>query len=130
MVQIRIGGLVQALGTIDGLGAGAKQLHGPIATFGSVLPYAYGIETGRHRGGRRARAAGGAYMFREGIAETKQHARAQLVQAIKSGPGAIAAAKGRIRTFGIQAIRKRTPVRSGRLRASVSELNRPGIGTQ
>lgn len=126
-VRIIVGGVVQAVSKVKALGAAAEQVQGPLATFGSRLPYAYGIETGRHRGGRKARAAGGAKMFEKGVAEATEYARQILPSAIVKGPTFIGAAKRKIRDKGIERIRAYTPVRSGNLRDSVSELNRPGI---
>lgn len=48
--------------------AGARRMASGRVTIDSPLPYAYGIETGRHRGGRLARRAGGAWMLRRGLA--------------------------------------------------------------
>jgi len=123
---IRITGLVEALRAVDAVGEAGKQVNGPIATFASLLPYAYGIETGRHRGGRLARRAGGAYMFRRGIDEVKAQAPAILGPAILKGPASVGQAKRKLRDLGIERIRSYTPVRSGRLRTSVQVLERLG----
>lgn len=125
-VSVKLTGFVQALDKVKLLGAGAEAVNGPIATFGSRLPYARFIETGRSS--RQVRRAGPALMFQHGVAEAAKAAPAILAPAISRGPGAVGQAKRRIRDIGLERIRALTPVRSGKLRASVSELNRPGIG--
>lgn len=126
-ISIRTGGFVERLTAVRAIGEAGRAVNGPLAAFGSRLPYTFGIETGRHRGGRLARRAGGAFMFRQGAADAQQLARQILPAAIVRGPAAVGQAKRKLRDYGIERIRKYTPVRSGRLRNSVSELNRPGI---
>jgi hypothetical protein len=125
-VSVRMTGFVEALSAVRAIGEAGKAVSGPLATFGSRLVYAPVIETGM-RGGRMWRRAGPALMFQRGVREAAVAAPAILGPAILRGPGAIGAAKRRIRDIGLEKIRALTPVRSGRLRASVSELNRPGI---
>lgn len=125
-ISIRTVGFVQALDKVRLLGAGADAVNGPIATFGSRLPYASFIETGRSR--RQVRRAGPASNFSTGVQQAAVLARTVLPEAIPRGPASVGQAKRKIRDYGIERIRALTPVRSGRLRASVSELNRPGIG--
>lgn len=127
-VTIKLTGYVQALDKVKLLGAGAQAVQGPIATFLSALPYARYIETGRSS--RAVRRAGPARMFERGVADAAKAAPSILGLAIPRGPAAVGQAKRRIRDLGIERIRALTPVRSGRLRASVSEGNRPGIGGQ
>lgn len=125
-VSIKMTGYVQAVDKVKLLGAGAAAVNGPIATFGSRLPYARFIETGRSSR-PQVRRAGPARMFALGVADAAAAAPAILAPALPKGPAAVDQAKRKVRDIGLQAIRSRTPVRSGRLRASVSELNRPGI---
>ena len=121
-VSIVVGGLVQTLNKFKLLGASAALVNGPIATFGSTLPYARYIETGRSS--RATRRAGPARMFELGVKEAAAAAPGILGPAILQSPQAVGAAKRKIRDLGIERIRARTPVRSGKLRASVSEFNR------
>jgi hypothetical protein len=125
-ISIKTVGYVQVLDKIKLLGAGAEAVNGPIASFGSRLPYASFIETGRSNR-PQVRRAGPARMFALGVADAAKATPAILAPAIPKGPAAVGQAKRKIRDIGIAAIRSRTPVRSGKLRASVSELNRPGI---
>lgn len=125
-VRITTTGFVQVLNAVKLLGESGKAVNGPLATFGSRLPYARFIETGRSS--RQTRRAGPARMFERGVAEAAKAAPAILGPAIPKGPAAVGQAKRKIRDIGLERIRALTPVRSGKLRASVSELNRPGIG--
>lgn len=118
-VTIKMTGHVQALIKLRGIGAAAAQLH-PIATFGSRLFYAPIVEK-RWRTG-----SGGARMFERGVRDAATYAVPVLKVAIPKGPQAISQAKGAIRDFGLQRIKELTPVKTGALRDSVSELNRPG----
>jgi len=124
-VKITMTGFVQALTAVQAIGAAGKAVHGPLATFGSTAVYAGVIETGV-RGGRMWRRAGPALMFKKGVSEAAAAAPAILGPAILKGAAAVGQAKARIRTLGVERIRAYTPVRSGKLRASVRELNRPG----
>lgn len=130
-IQIRLVGFVKALSAFQAIGAAGKDVEGQLAAFGSRRPYARPIETGFFqtgpRAGRQARAAGPARMFERGRNDARQLARQILPAAIVAGPRAVGQAKRRIRDYGVERIRKYTPVRSGKLRDSVSELNRPGI---
>lgn len=110
---------------LGNVAAAALRLNGPILSLSSPLPYAYGIETGRHRGGRLARAAGGAYMFRDALAVMRPRVGAVLGPAILRGPGAVDAAKRALNAEGVAEVQKRTPVRSGALRDSVHPSERP-----
>lgn len=52
---------------------------------GSPLGYAYGIETGTHRSGKRARAAGGVFFLARAYAAEKGQIKKRLSKAIKAG---------------------------------------------
>ncbi len=52
---------------------------------GSFEPYSYGIETGRFRGGRLARRAGGAFYLRRAFNSTVGRARPEMISALRSG---------------------------------------------
>lgn len=121
-VSVRMTGFVEALSAVRAIGEAGRAVNGQLATFGSPLSYAMPVEK------RWRRGSGGARMFERGVAETAALAPAILGPAILRGPAAVGQAKRKIRDIGLERIRALTPVRSGRLRASVSELNRPGIG--
>lgn len=54
---------------LNGWREGARVIGKARATFGSSLPYAYGIETGHHRRGTLARRAGGVWYIRDSTAD-------------------------------------------------------------
>jgi hypothetical protein len=87
-------------------------------TIQSELVYAYGIETGRHRRGTLARRAGGAYMLRQGLDETKDRIGPLISDSFERGPSAVPLAEANIGRMVVAAVRRYTPVRSGRLRDS------------
>lgn len=97
---------------------GARRLAVTRVVVDSPLPYAFGIETGRHRSGRLARRAGGAWMIRRGLA-------AALPSAAEYARGAdpldprwprlLVALAGRA----VERARGYTPVVTGALRASL-----------
>lgn len=124
MASITVTGHVQQLNALKLLGEGGKAVAGPIATFGSRLPYAQVIETGM-RHGRMWRKAGPALMFARGIAETLPQVPAIMGPAIEKGAASVGQAKRKVRDLGIANIRKLTPVKTGALRASVQEMSRP-----
>jgi hypothetical protein len=125
VVSIRIieSGVIQSVSAIKAVGEGAKLINGPIATFGSQLPYASFIETGKSS--RQVRRAGPALNFTKGVAEAQAAAPALLLEAIPKGPASVGQAKAKIRDIGRAAIQKYTPVESGALRDSVRILERP-----
>lgn len=99
---------------------GARAVGAIRLGVGSDLVYAYGIEEGRHRGGRLARRAGGAHMIRRGLQEGGPRIAAYLGDAVPYGAGAVNTALARgVRIELIPAVRRLTPVRSGRLRRSM-----------
>jgi hypothetical protein len=84
----------------------------------SPLVYAFGIETGFHRRGGLARAVGGAYMLREGLADTEEHMGDLIVESFARGPSAVPLAEANIGRMVVAAVRRHTPVVSGNLRDS------------
>jgi hypothetical protein len=120
-------GLFAQIDALKVLGAAAASVNGPVASIGSTGPpgKAGAIETGI-RYGRPWRRAGPAHMFKNGIAETMADVPTLLLPAIAKSVQAVSQAKGAIRKRAIDNVRKRTPVRSGALRTSISEMSRPG----
>lgn len=120
-MNITTTGFVQALSAVKAIGEAGKAVTGPLATFVSRLPYARPVET------RWRRGSGGARMFQRGVADAAKAAPAILGPAILKGPAAVGQAKRKLRDLGLERIRAYTPVRTGKLRASVSVADRPGI---
>lgn len=83
----------------------------------SNLPYSYGIETGRHRGGGLARRAGGAFMLRDGLEEAKPRIGPLITNSFTRGES-VPLAEANIGRMVVAAVQRRTPVRSGNLRDS------------
>lgn len=125
-VTIRTVGYVAALSAVKAVGEAGGAVQGPLATFVSRLPYARFIETGRSSK-PQMRRAGPAAMFAKGVAEAGRQAPAILGPAILKGPASVGQAKRKLRDIGLERIRALTPVRTGRLRASISVADRPGI---
>lgn len=129
-ISIRLSGFVRVLTAVQAIGAGGKAVEGQLAAFGSPLAYARPIETNEFltgpRRGHIARRAGPARMFEKGRNDARRLAVQILPAAIIAGPRAVGQAKRKIRNYGIERIRLYTPVRSGKLRTSVRDLNRPG----
>lgn len=129
VASIRTFGFVKVLDAIRSIGQAGRDVQGSLAAFGSPLPYARPIEKNEFLSGPRkgqiARRAGPARMFERGAADAQAYARRILPAAIVKGPRSVGQAKRRIRDFGIDRVRKYTPVRSGDLRDSVRELSRP-----
>lgn len=125
-ISIKVVGYVQALSAVKAIGEAGAAVNGPLATFISRLPYARFIETGRSSK-PQVRRAGPAKMFEKGVAEAAAAAPDILGPAIVKGAAAVGQAKRKLRDLGQERIRAYTPVRSGRLRDSVSVADRPGI---
>jgi len=125
VASIRTFGFVKVLNAVRAIGAAGREVQGSLAAFGSPLPYTYGIEKGKTRSGRLARRAGPARMFGRVAADVQAEARRILPAAVVRGPRSVGQAKRRLRDYGVERVRKYTPVRSGDLRDSVRELSRP-----
>lgn len=125
-VTIRQTGYVQCVSALRALGEAGKAITGPFLNFGSRSPYAGVIETGMRKG-RMWRKAGPALMFQKGVSETLPQVPIIVGPSLAKGAASVGQAKRKIRDLGIANIRKYTPVRSGALRDSVTELTRPGI---
>lgn len=67
-MQINLKGMVDADKQMARIERGLAALHNYVGVVYSRLPYAYGIETGRHRkSGKLARRAGGSFYIRRAI---------------------------------------------------------------
>lgn len=123
-ITIRQIGYVAQSNALKLLGEAGKAVNGPIATFGSLLPYASFIETGRSSR-PQVRRAGPALMFARGIAATLPQVPGIMLPAIEKGAASVGQAKRKVRDAGIVNIRALTPVKTGALRESVRALERP-----
>lgn len=88
---------------------------------GSDLPYAFGIETGRHPSGRLARRAGGAHMVERGIERAGPQLERMVADGIPYGVQGVNNAIARwARIVARPAIQALTPVQTGALRRSIT----------
>ena len=104
--------------------AGCRAVGALTLDAGSDLPYAFGIETGRHRGGRLARRAGGAHMIQQGVEQMGPTLESWVAEGIAYGPQGVNNAVRRIRYPMRAAIQALTPVVTGALRASITVVPR------
>lgn len=126
VASIRTFGFPKAIGFLKRIADAAVHANGPIISLTNIERYAYGIETGRTRSGRRARRAGGAYMYRDGIKAMQPKVRSTIAQAVVKGPSEVDAAKRKLNNDAVGEVVKRTPKRSGALRAGVRPSGRSG----
>jgi hypothetical protein len=101
---------------------GALQLGAARLSIGSGLPYAYGIETGRHPRGKLARRAGGAYYLRGAGREVGPTIPGRIAGSFRRGPGAVRSEIDRIGKDLVAAAKRRAPRVSGDLGDSIRDV--------
>lgn len=82
---VTISGLDDAKAAFARMARGASQAANAQVLVGSPLQYAYGIETGRHRGGRLARRAGGVFYLTRATEHVIPTVRSRMATAVKDG---------------------------------------------
>jgi hypothetical protein len=118
-VSITMTGMGRVKSLLGNVAAAAVRVNGPIISLTSDAPYARFVEEGaRGRPPRR--------MFRDGINAVRPKIGPTLGPAILRGVAAVDAAKRQLQAQAVEEVRRRTPVRTGRLRASVHASGRPG----
>lgn len=125
-VLVTIQGIQAAQQSLTHMAQGAQAAGRSAYFVGSSLAYAYGIETGRSRGGRLARKAGGAFMLTRALQSVAPGIPGAVAQALPSGASAVDQAIRRLAFEVLSRAQALTPVRSGALRASVRVSNRVG----
>jgi hypothetical protein len=119
MIVVQVDGVPKARATLAAVAGGCAAAAELALEIGSPLPYAYGIEYGRDRSGRLRRRAGPAYMLTSALDEATDRLGDRLAEALPRGASgtraALIAQAGEIRDVA----KGRTPVRTGRLRASI-----------
>lgn len=118
-LSIKVDGAERVRSLLGGIAAAAVRTQGPIISLSSDAPYARYVEEGVR--GRPARR-----MFADGIAAMRSRIGPRLVPALLKGPSAVDAEKRKLNDEAVEEVRKRTPVRTGRLRASVHPSGRAG----
>jgi hypothetical protein len=108
----------KALAYLSQVRATAQRWGRSRTVVSSPLVYAFGVETGHHRGGSLARKAGGAFMMREGLAEVEPRIGPLIAGGFDKGPSIVPLMEANIGRMVVAAIQRRTPVRSGNLRDS------------
>lgn len=118
-VYVDLSGVEQVRAALQRLGAGIQAASETRVLVGSPLKYAFGIETGWHRGGRLARRAGGAFYLLGGLQIVVATAGAILAQALAQGAAATVQAMTRL-GYDVQGQAQQiVPVRTGTLRRSI-----------
>lgn len=107
---------------------GLARMSGSVAVVYSRMPYAYGIETGRHRvSGRVAHSAGGVWYLRRAVEDVLRDGRTDVSEGMEKvrapGPWVLR----RLARWARRLARKNAPRRTGRLRRSIqTEVRRRG----
>lgn len=122
MIKIEATGITVAQRRLGIIEEGAKRLGRTRILVGSNLKYAFGIEYGRHRGGRLARRAGGAGFLRKGLDSIRGTLPADISQAIESG-GSVYDAVFRNALRVEDVAKANTPVVTGTLRRSLHTVS-------
>lgn len=113
-------GAKEARAALDRLDAGCRAVGALRLAATNALPYAYGIETGRHRSGGLARRAGGAHMYEQGLAAAGPQLERMVADGLPYGAGGVNNAVARWgRSVAEPSIRRYTPVVTGALRNAV-----------
>ena len=88
-MYIKLKGMDDAQEQLERIERGSKAMQKTKVFVGSWAPYAYGIETGRHKNGRLARRAGGARYFNRAISEVLAGADADMSEGLNkvTAPG-------------------------------------------
>jgi hypothetical protein len=125
LIKIQVTGVTVAQRRLEAMREGAKKLGSTRILVGSNLKYAFGIEYGRHRGGRLARRAGGAGMLQKGLAAIEGSLPRDIAAALEAG-GSVYDAVFRNALRVVDVTMANTPVKTGTLRRSfhVSTRNR------
>lgn len=118
MTGVDIRGLTEAVDTIEGIRQGTQAAEGIIGA-GSTLPYAFGIETGRHRGGTLARRAGGVFYLRNALRVQQLKIPGRIAKALFGGRWAVRKEQQSIAEDIQATARSLVVVASGALRASI-----------
>jgi hypothetical protein len=116
-IEIKGADTVQAY--LQSLKSGTAAAGDEVVFVGTDLKYGFGIETGRHRGGRLARRAGGAFYLRDALNSVKATLEADLTTALPHGPEAILRAMTKVGYDVQREAQHLVPVVTGSLRRSI-----------
>jgi hypothetical protein len=85
---VRVVGDKEAQAYLTRLAESGRAAEKALVQVGSPLAYAYGIETGRHRGGRLARRAGGVFYLQRAADSVQQSLKKVIAHALPDGADA------------------------------------------
>lgn len=112
-------GLDDAEALLSRLEAGITVATSSSVTVGTAVVYSWGVEFGRRRSGRLARAAGGAFMLTRGLQSIAPKIAPTLADALPDGDKAVNKALLGL-GLAVEAFAKSaTPTRTGNLRRSL-----------
>lgn len=119
MLSVTILGVEEADALLSRLNSGVEVAAHQVTRVGTAVVYAWGIEFGRRRSGRTARAAGGAFMLTNALARVRNDVPATLERALPNGDDATRKALLGL-GYQVEALAKAaTPTRTGNLRRSI-----------
>lgn len=119
MISVRLIGAATTEKYLSELRLSAQLLGTMRLQVGSDLPYAFGIESGRHRGGRLARRAGPAHYLKGGWEAVRPTVGSRLARVLPEGPAALKKEMQAIGNDTRDIARAIVPVRSGDLQRSI-----------
>lgn len=122
MASVALRGLDAGVQALKQVRDAAGRFQTPMLRVGSDLIYAWGIETGRTRGGRVARKAGPAHYLQGALQRVEPQLRAKYARALEEGPAAVDRATEQAGRDLVAAARSIVPVRSGRLKGSIRSV--------
>lgn len=116
--SLRVLGIREVQTMLGTVRASVSALTGLRVRAISRLPYAYGIRTGRHRGGRLARRAGGTRAIDNAKTAVVPGMKNHLAAAIQQGPAAATAVVNDAAERIVQIVQSTEAEQSGDLRRS------------
>lgn len=119
MAEIRILGAKEADAYLKNIGAASREAGRTVVRVGTALKYGHGIEFGRHRGGKLARRAGGAFYLTGAFRQVQPRIKRELAAALPKGAAAVLGAMRRLAADVERIAKQRVPVRTGNLRRSI-----------
>lgn len=122
-IELKVTGSTETAAYLRRYARGVRRLQGAQVQVGSKMPYAYGIETGRHRkSGKLARGAGGVFYLQRAVNVVLGDADADLSQGLKRvqtpGPWILR----RIGRWARRLARLNIVRKTGRLRRSITVI--------
>lgn len=124
MASVELRGLAAGVQALKQVRDAAGRFRTPMLRVGSDLVYAWGIETGRTRGGKVARKAGPANYLRGAQQRVEPTLRAKYAQAVEEGPAAVDRVNDEAGRALVAAARSIVPAVSGRLKGSIRSVPR------